>query len=710
MEVAADPVLPRLRQELRIDRGAPLVTGAPSWTLSDPVRHLFFQLGKLEMRIFSLWSVGTLGSVRAGLAADGLDPEESEAAIGTVLQFSLANSLTVRPEGDPVSAFSVQRAQARKAWWKWLVDHYLFIRLPLVRPALFLERTLPRIAFLWSPRVIAAFGALALLGLFLVARQWDSFLASFPYFFSMDGIIAYGIALSCVKVIHELGHAFTATKYGVRVPTMGVSLLVMMPVLYTDTTGAWRLTSRRKRLMIDIAGVTAEMMVASIATMAWVMLPDGSVRSAAFVLATSSWAMSLMINLNPLMRYDGYYIFSDALAVPNLQIRAFALGRWWLREMLFGLGEPRPEAMPRAKERILIAYALTTWVYRFFLFLGIAVIVYHMFFKLLGIILFAVEISVFLARPILKELGEWIKRKDQIMATKRGRWLGLGGAALIAVLILPLDRHVSAPAVLTSVTAAPLVAGDPARIDRILVRNGDKVTKGTILIELSAPDLTRDARARSINIDRLELQLGRAASDQVDLANRAVLEKELATERAALLGLSQRAAKLVLRAPSSGLVTDLTPDMHSGRWIGGSEIIARIVSPGDYDVQAFIGEGDMQRIEAGALARFVPDDSTQTSRRAKLVERSTSASQTLDQPILASINGGPIAVDKDGTMLKPHKPIYRARLIAEKSDPADDALIQIVPGQVRIDAESRSVLGTMTRWILQALRGEASLS
>jgi putative peptide zinc metalloprotease protein len=710
VDVAADPVLPRLRQELRIDRGAPLVTGAPSWTLTDPVRYLFFQLGTLEMRIFSLWSTGTLNTVRAGLAADGLDPEESEAAIGTVLQFSLANSLTVRPDGDPVAAFSVQRAQARKAWWKWLVDHYLFIRLPLVKPALFLEKTLPRIAFLWSPQVIAAFGALALLGLFLVARQWDSFLASFPYFFSMDGIIAYGIALSCVKVIHELGHAFTATKYGVRVPTMGISLLIMMPVLYTDTTGAWRLTSRRKRLMIDIAGVTAEMMVASVATMAWVMLPDGSVRSAAFVLATSSWAMSLMINLNPLMRYDGYYIFSDALSVPNLQIRAFVLGRWWLREMLFGLGEPRPEDMPCTKERILIAYALTTWVYRFFLFLGIAIVVYHMFFKLLGIILFVVEISVFLARPILKELGEWAKRKDQIMATPRGRWLGWGMVAVALVIILPLDRHVTAPAVLSTVTAAPLVAGDPARIDRVLVRDGQTVAKGAVLAELSAPDLARDAQTRSINIARLELQLSRAASDQIDLANRAVLEQELATERAALSGLSLREAKLVLRAPAAGIVTDLTPEMHGGRWVGGSEIIARIVSPGAYDVQAFISEGDTQRIAQGALARFIPDDPTQKSRRAKLVERATSAALTLDQPILASTNGGPIAADKEGTTLKPRKPVFRARLITERSNPADEALIQIVPGQVRIDAESRSILGTLTRWIMQILRGEASLS
>jgi putative peptide zinc metalloprotease protein len=150
--------------------------------------------------------------------------------------------------------------------------------------------------------------------------------------------------------------------------------------------------------------------------------------------------------------------------------------------------------------------------------------------------------------------------------------------------------------------------------------------------------------------------------------------------------------------------------MHAGRWVGGSEIIARIVSPGAYDVQAFISEGDTQRIAQGALARFIPDDPTQKSRRAKLVERATSAALTLDQPILASTNGGPIAVDKEGTTLKPHKPVFRARLIAERGDPTDEALIQIVPGQVRIDAESRSILGTLTRWLMQILRGEASLS
>ncbi len=686
------------------------MTGAPSWTLFDPVRHLFFQLGRLEMRVFSLWSAGTLGTVRAGLAADGLGDEEADRAIGGVLQFSLANRLTVRPDGDAAQVFAAERTRSRKAWWRWLVDHYLFIRIPLVKPAAFLERTLSRVAFLWSTRSLAFFAALALLGFFLVARQWDSFLASFSYFFSLQGLIAYGAALTCVKVVHELGHAYTATRYGCRVPAMGISLLVMMPVLYTDTTAAWRLRSRKKRLAIDIAGVTAELMVASIATLFWVMLPEGALRSAAFVLATSSWAMSLAINLNPFMRYDGYYILSDLLGVPNLQNRAFALGRWKLREWLFDLGEAPPEDVPHRLQITMIAYAFKTWAYRLVLFVGLAFLVYHMFFKLLGITLFAVEIGVFVARPMLMEIVEWSKRKDIIMANGRARkWAWAGIATLIAI-VLPLDRHVAAPAVLTSIGSSPLVAGEASLIERVLVREGQKVAAGAPMIELSSPDLAREADQRRINVERLQFQLDRSVSDQADLSNRAVLQRELASEKEALSGFLARAQKLVLKAPTAGVVADLSPEIHSGRWVGGAETLARIVTPGNYDVQAYLSEGDAQRVESGALARFVPDDPTMGSVRAKLVERANSALSEMDQPILASTNGGPIAVDKDGHALKPRQALFRARLVAEKSDPADMALVQTVPGQVRIEAEPRSLLGNMVRWLMRSIRGEASLS
>ncbi|WP_428628502.1 HlyD family efflux transporter periplasmic adaptor subunit [Sphingopyxis sp.] len=708
MTAAAQPLaMPLLRQELRIEPGAPLVNGAPSWTLFDPVRHAFFQLGRIEFTIFSRWANGRMHEAAQGLVAEGLEADEADAEVTRVVEFSLANNLTIAPLSDSVGSFERIRSQSRKAWWRWLVDHYLFFRIPLVKPADFLERTLPRVAPLWSPRALGFFVVLAIVGLFLVSRQWDAFTASFLYFFSWQGLIAYAIGLSVVKIAHELGHAYTATRFGCRVPSMGASFLIMMPVLYTDTTGAWRLTSRRKRLAIDCAGVSAELMIASIATLAWALLPEGMLRSVAFILATTSWVMSLAINLNPFMRFDGYYLLSDLLGVPNLQPRGFALGRWRLRELLFRLGEPPPELLPRRMARILVVYAWATWIYRFILFLGIALLVYHLFFKLLGIILFVVEMAVFLVRPIWSEINEWRLRRGRILASPRGRLLvfGLGGLVLLG--FLPLDRHVSAPAVMGPIAAVPIVAGDPARVERVLVRNGQRVAKGAPLIELIAPDIDVAAAQSRLRIAGIEAQLARGAADAEDLSERAVLERELLAEGNKLAGFDRRSARLVLRAPIAGVVTDLDTQAPRGRWLGGAEVLARVVTPNDYDVQSFVRESDISRIEDGALAHFVPDDPVLASRVAKLMEKSASAVQHMDQPILASTQGGPIAVNEDaGKTLRPREALYRLRFVAT---PGAGSL-RPVRGSISIDAQSQSLFGQMLGSLVRTIRAEASMT
>lgn len=702
--------LPALRQELRIERGAPLVNGAPSWTLFDPVRHLFFQLGEVEFTIFSNWANGRVERVAEELSAKGMDSEEIDAAFGRTLEFSLSNSLTQRPLGDAVATYRRQKDAARKAWWKWMIDNYLFVRIPLVRPAAFLERTLPRVAPLWSRPALAFFALLALTGLFLVSRQWDALMASFLYFFSWQGLLAYGAGLFAVKVIHELGHAYTATRFGARVPTMGVSLMVLMPMLYTDTSGAWRLKSRNERLAIDCAGVTAELMVASISTLAWVFLPDGPLRSVAFILATSSWVMSLAVNLNPFMRFDGYYVLSDLLGVPNLQPRAFALGRWKLRELLFDLGDPPPEEVPQRMRRVMIVYAWITWAYRLVLFIGIALLVYHLFFKLLGIILFLVEIAAFIAKPVISELRAWGALRQRIGKTGRGRlwpWI-LGGLLLIA--FLPLDRHVSAPAVLAPVGAAPVVSGDPARIDRVLAQNGQRVKAGQVLMELSAPELESAAAATRVRIAQLQAQYDRAAADAEDLSNRQVIERELAREQDALAGLERRSNKLVLRAPISGVVADIAPEYHPGRWLGGAEVLARIVTPGDYDVQAYVSEADIDRVREGGLGRFVADDAALPSRRVKLVERSLNAIEILDQPLLASTNGGSIGVNSnsEGEQIRPRETLYKLRLLAQKGGSGD--LVQPIKGSVVVEADPRSFALHWLGKVMDVFREEFSLS
>ncbi len=704
------PLLPPLRQELRIEPGAALINGAPSWTLFDPLRHLFFQLGRIEYRILSRWASGDLVKVNDDLAGEGLDEEQINAAFGRVVEFSLSNSLTVTPIGNTVAGLTEQRQRAKKQWWKWMLDNYLFIRIPIVKPAAFLERTIDKVAPLWSFPALIFFALLALSGLFLVTRQWDSFLASFLYFFSWQGLVAYGIGLFAIKVLHELGHAYTATRFGCRVPSMGVSFLVMMPVLYTDTSGAWRLTSRKQRLMIDCAGVAVELMVAGVATMAWVFLPDGMVRSVAFILATTSWLMSLAINLNPFMRFDGYYLLSDWLGVPNLQPRAFALGKWKLRELLFALNDEAPEQVPHKLRRGMIAYAWMTWVYRLILFIGIALLVYTLFFKILGLILFFVEITVFIARPVIAEFKIWVSMKERILATSRTRLLLISVGIALVLCLLPLDRHISAPAVLAPIGASPVIAGDPGRVEKIFVRNGQRVAAGAPLIQISAPELANATAAAKVRIANLQLQYGRGAADNIDLSNRMVVERQLKQEQDQLSGLELRGERLILRAPFAGIVTDLSPDIHNGRWLGGTETIAHIVTSDDYDIQAYVNENDIWRIKEDARGRFVPDDPVQPSRAAKLVAKSTNAVERLDQPILASINGGPIASDKDENIIRPRTALYRIRLVASKKSYKEGAMLQVTPGVVEISASGRSLAGGFMNSLTRLFRSEASLN
>src|SRR5690606_41096448 len=103
---------------------------------------------------------------------------------------------------------------------------------------------------------------------------------------------------------HEFGHAFMAKRAGCRVQSMGLASMVLLPMLYTDVSDAWRVNDRRSRLLIGAGGVLAELLLAVIALLAWSLLPDGPARTAAFMLASATWITTLVINLNPFMRFD----------------------------------------------------------------------------------------------------------------------------------------------------------------------------------------------------------------------------------------------------------------------------------------------------------------------------------------------------------------------------------------------------------------------
>ena len=406
--------LPALRQDLKLYEGPRHRDGAPSWRILDPVRNKFFEIGWLEFELLAyLDECNSVEELIDRVTANTtLAPTEDE--VEGFFTFLKDQQLLAHQGADGITSLKKRWLEAEKPWFEKLFHGYLFFRVPLWRPDRFLTKTLPLVELFYTRAFALIVLVVFLLDLYLVFREWDELTRSFAYFFNLQGGFYFLIAATFSKVIQELGHAYTAKRYGVRVPTIGAAFMVMWPVMYTDTGETWKLADSRKQMAIASAGMAAELVLAVFATLFWAVAPEGNVKYMLFILATTTWILTLAVNASPFMRFDGYFLLSDALDFPNLHERSFACGRWWVRRTFFGLKQELPEPTFSAGQRAsLVLFAIGIWIYRVVVFFGIALIVFHMFFKILGIVMMALEIIWFLLLPVWRESKYlWKRRRD----------------------------------------------------------------------------------------------------------------------------------------------------------------------------------------------------------------------------------------------------------------------------------------------------------
>ena len=707
--------LPTLRPELQLMRGSAAGNGAPTWLIFDPLQNRFTQIDGTAFRLLKLWPrQGSLPAVLAAAAAEEIDVDENE--LNRLVLFLQQNGLTVEPPQGGWRYFHTQRAGRHRSLLSTLIHNYLFFRIPLWRPHNFLTRTLFLAAPLGSPMARNIFLLLGLAGLYLVSRQWDAYLGTFQAFFTWEGALIMMAALLVVKAAHELGHAYTARHYGCHVPTMGVAFMLLAPLLYTDVTDAWRLRDRWRRLQIDSAGIKVELAIAAIALFLWPFLPDGPLRSIAFVLSAVSLATSLFINLNPFMKFDGYYLLSEFLGIENLQPRAFELGRWKLREVLFGLGIPCPEDLPKWLAGVLILYAYATWIYRVLLFLGIALIVYHYFFKVLGVALFTVEIVFFVLRPIWSELKVWMKMRNQIATSGRSAVTALLVLVSIAALFVPWSSRVEIPAVLQMAEMQHVHAARPARIAALHVRHGQWVEAGQSLLTLVSGDMDQALLLARTRLRLARLRYSRRAASSGDRERSLILEQEITALVEKIKGLKRERAELDIKAPISGRIVRLNPLLHDGRWIGSAELVAVIGNRGGQIVRGYVSEESMWRISPGATGRFIPEHPSRPTLDVTLSDIGVGAAAAIDVPDLASTHSGRIAVqfDERNKRLVPAAAQYPVVLRTETtaaapgSRPASDSQWELaVRGVVQVEGRPESLAARIWRQVLKVLVRES---
>jgi len=678
--------LPLLREDLRLLPGPPDRNGAPSWTVFDPVRNRYFRLGHASVEMLRRWHVGVSDRLVAAIEAETVLSPTADDVAGLAL-FLRANGLLRRSDAESAEEFARIRKAGKPAWWKWLVQNYLFVRIPLVRPDRFLAHTQRAADAIASGPVHYTILLLGVLGLFLALRQWDHFLHTFMAFANWQGAVWAAVVLSISKILHELAHAYTARRYGCRVPTMGVALLVMYPVLYTDTSDSWRLTSRMQRLRVGAAGIRLELALALIATFLWSFMPEGPARSAVFLIATATWISTLLINLNPFLRFDGYYLMSDWLDVPNLQPRAFALTRWWLRETLFGFGLDAPEPMERGLARGLVLYGFLTWIYRFFLFLGIALIVYAFFFKTLGILLFVIEILWFIIMPIVKEVGAWAgMRRHFRLNLKLIVTLTLFTLSLWAF-FHPWNSVIRAPAVWEASQSAPLFSALPAQLVEITAQDGTVVEAGATIYRFHSPDLETSLVTTKQGVAAISVRLQQALDDRREAGIVREIEEELARRLARLDRINARMQRLQVQAPITGRLRDVPPTLHAGQWVGAQQHLGRLVAaPGR--ITAYVEQQDLARISEGGAATFYAEDPAVPALAGRVNEIDRMGAASLEGGYLAAPLGGGIEARADQSgVFHPLGAVYRVRI-----DPAEGAMPgRVTRGTIHMDGPAESI-------------------
>lgn len=701
-----DTSLPALREDVTLSPGGRGVGGAPHWLLHDPACGSYYQLGWREFEIMARWSLAEANTIAAAASRETVLAVSAD-DVKALADFLEQNGLT-RSSARALLARRTHRGSILASVGARLAEAVLFRKVPLLRPQMLLRWLAPFAAPLYTRGFAIAVAISLTFGLYLMGRQWSVFVDSLSGIHSLEGMVGIALALTLAKSLHELSHACSAWRHGVDVPSMGVSLILFWPVLYTDTSGAWLLTDRRARLEIALAGVVAEMVLAILALLAWSFLGDGALRDTAAFAATALIVMSVLVNANPLMRFDGYYALCEIAGIDNLQPRAIALVQWLLRRIIAGSRAANPETALTERARIgLMAYGFALIGYRVVLFGGIAWAVYTLAFPAIGLPLALVMLASFLVLPASREVATWFR----LAMSHHGRaWGALRVTVILGLVALPCIVPWRSSVLLSAMhhggLAQSLYAPEPAQIVATTLAPDRNVAFGEALVQLKVPELERRLAVARLRAETLSRLTARQLTDEESHESASARLSELTRIRSEIAGYEARLLRLTLRAPLSGIVKFVDDGAMAGAWIDEHRVLAQVVRVAEARVVAYAEERDIAAIVPGASATLWLEGLPDVTVPLTVAAVAREPVETLDEPLLATQNGGLIAARPaaDGRLL-PETAVYRVTFTLTDSGPAGLGPIS-TRGYVRVETAPRSLASRLWQRVLGVWRRE----
>ncbi|MBQ18409.1 MAG: hemolysin D [Planctomycetaceae bacterium] len=373
----------------------------------------------------------------------------------------------------------------------------LYIRLPGWDPEQTLQWMYPLVRWLYHPVTVTFSVLFVIASWILLAVQFEAFasqLPEFQQFFSWSNLMYLWITLGTCKVIHEFGHGLTCKHFGGECHGMGIMLLVFSPCLYCDVSDSWMLRNKWKRIMIGAAGMYIEVLISALAVFVWWNTKPGMIHHLCLNIFFVTTISTVVWNANPLMRFDGYYMMSDLLEIPNLRPKADRLLRDWFGWYCLGI-EIKPDPfMPESGRAGFVIFAIAAGLYRWFILAAITIFLYTVLkpygLQSIGIMLAVVSMTMIVFNLVLNIYKQvTAPRIEPLSRPKIVFSLGTLATLIVVGLAIPLPLHVEAMFLIEPHDVRHVYTATTGRLDTRPAQPGQQVQAGTTLAVLSNPDL-----------------------------------------------------------------------------------------------------------------------------------------------------------------------------------------------------------------------------
>lgn len=689
------------------------------WVVKEPVGLNYFRFQEEEYAILKMLDGQTsLDEIKDQFEAlfppQKIGIEELQQFVGMLHRSGLIIA-NVPGQGHQLL---LRRSERWRKEWLGRLSNILSVRFKGIDPERILNWLYLRMKWIYTRPAVIACIVLGLSALSLVLVQFDIFqskLPEFHQFFNLKNAVYLSIALGVTKVIHEFGHGLTCKHFGGECHEMGVMLLVLTPCLYCNVSDSWMLPNKWHRAAIGAAGMYIEMVIASICTFIWWYSEPGLLNhlclSTMFVCSVST----LMFNSNPLLRYDGYYILSDILEIPNLRQKATDILNRKMGEWCLGLEPPDDPFLPERNQFLFALYSVASAIYRWVIVFGILWFLYEVWkpyrLEIIGQIIASMSLYGLIVMPIWKLIKFfWVPgRLDKVKKPRLYATLAVIGAALLAIFYVPLPHRVYCTFEIEPRDAYKVYVTVPGEIADVRVKPGDRVDADTLLAELKNVDVELEVARLEGERDQTKIKLANLADELVrDRRRQAAgqiepLRKLLQSVEDQLIEKRTDLSRLALVTPVAGMVmpppemNKPTADTQLSSWTGTpledrnqdaflqeGTFFCQVGDPQKMEAQLVIDQQDVEFIKKDQLVDIKLDELPFDTLHGVIDEVATEPLRVSPRH-LSNKAGGELATKTDEAGVeRPQNTSYHARV------PLDDpeGLLRIgYKGRARIHTE-----------------------